>query len=90
MHYHLDTLLVDSRTVLGMKFIESINFPDGVDLTADILKDDLHLNVVMISGKEYSISVELQRKALNDGSSWSLDSVRVGIYEKWKSLIRVK
>ena len=84
MLFTKDFLYLDDQTVIAMQFIESMRFTEGEDLTADKLKDDLHLDVVMASSKEYSISV--RRQYMNDVRAkppTSIEEMREAIYKKW-------
>ena len=85
MLFQKDFLFLDDQTVVSIRSIESMRFPDGEDLTADKLKDDLHMDVVMASGKEYSISV--RRQFVNDVRTKhplvTAEILREAIYNKW-------
>ena len=87
MSYQQGILYVDIRTAVGLRFVESMTFPDGEDLLADVLKDDLHIDIVTISGREYSVSMNFIRSTDNNLKNASAERLRTDIYNKWKHLI---
>jgi hypothetical protein len=64
-----------------------MEFPqDTEDTVIDKLKDDLRLNVVMSSGKEYSISMASALKLSPIYNGADLKIFRFDIYERWRQL----
>lgn len=84
MIFQENFLVLDDNTVLAIKFIESIRYPDMEDALVDVLKNDLHLEVVTISGNKYTISVEKQNRF---GEFYSSDLLRDEICQKWKFIM---
>jgi hypothetical protein len=87
MSYQQGILYVDLRTAVGLRFVESMTFPDGEDLLADVLKGDLHIDVVTISGKEYSVSMKFIESTDSNLKNVPVERLRTDIYNKWKHLI---
>lgn len=85
--YYSHIIPVDERTVVALPYCESMSFPDGEELTADVLKDDLHLNVVTSSGKEYSISIAFVQKFDSRYKDIDKKRVRELIYRRWIFLL---
>ena len=85
MLFTKDFLYLENNTAIALKFIESMSYPSGEeDLTVARLKDDLYIEVVMGSGKEYVISVRHQFDKLD----WriqqeGLEAARESIFDKW-------
>ena len=87
MSYQQGMLYVDIRTAVGLRFVESMTFPDGEDLLVDLLKDDLHIDVVTISGREYSVSMNFIKSTDSNLKNVPVERLRTDIYNKWKHLI---
>ncbi len=88
MHYGLDVLSFDGRTI-GLKFVESIKFPDDQTRVVDKLKDDCSMEIIMISGNEYTVSmkaVSLTIGWMNFKFAGGLE-LRTAIYDRWKFLL---
>jgi hypothetical protein len=81
-----DLLIIDDRAVL-LKFIESMKFHDGEDLTADVLKDDRHIDIITLSGREYTVSVKKQLSLWQIEKN-DIDGYQKAIYEKWLHILR--
>lgn len=84
-----DHLILDNSAVIGIKFIESMRFPDGEDLTVAKLKDDLFIEVTMCSGREYTVSVRAQFTE----DDWRIKDEgiiggRYSIFDKWKNTLK--
>jgi hypothetical protein len=82
MLFTKDFLYLENDKAIALKFIESMSYPSGEDLTIAKLKDDLYIEVVMVSGKEYIISVRHQFNELN----WGIEGIKAGresIFDKW-------
>lgn len=76
-----DLLIVDGRAI-PLKFIESMKFHTGEDLTVDVLKDDRHIEIITLSGNEYSVSVKKQLSPFQIDKN-DIDGYQTAIYEKW-------
>lgn len=91
MSYQSEFLVVSEKSVVAMRFIESMGFPDGEDLVIAKLRDDLEIEIVMCSGKEYVISTRAQYPK---DSYWikldGIDSARLTILNKWKDILTGK
>lgn len=87
MHYTRNTVLANERTVVALRFVESMGFPEDDDLVVDVLKDDLQLVIVTTSGKEYKVSMaELQdHLSESDNRYKSIDKheLRESVYSRW-------
>ena len=83
-----DFIIVDNR-VIALKFVESMEFQSGEDLTVDILKDDRTIDIITVSGNKYIISVIEQlfqyQKDKNDVAGY-----RQAIYDKWRHILTGK
>ena len=92
MLFNKDFLYLDNRAAIALKFVESMRYPsEGEELTVAKLKDDLFLEVVMTSGKEYKISTRSQFE-VND---WRLkdegiEMARSAIFDKWCRILTGK
>lgn len=86
-----DFLRIGKDTVIAIKYIESITYPSGEDLTADKLKDDLHLTVIMTSGKEYNVSVKGQIYDYSEPPQpSSISQLKDEIYFRWRRILSGK
>src|SRR5882672_2919139 len=93
MFFTNDFLKVDASTEIPLKYVESIQFSRGEDLTADALKGDRTFRVRMLSGIEYVISVStlmnewqldhLKRLPANEVKS-HIQEYLDGIVKQWK------
>lgn len=84
------TIVADDKAVIALRFIESMNFSkDEEELVVERLKDDVTIHIRTASGKEYDISMQMQKKIY--GSSYALSGdvkvLRTDIFERWLSLI---
>lgn len=64
-----------------------MRFPDGEDLTVDILCDDLHINIVTVSGREYSSSMRYVQERLPYLRETPIRELRGEIYSKWIAIM---
>ena len=87
MVYNPDVLHVDKRTVVALKYIERMHFPDGEELTIDVLKGDLHIEITMVSGEVHSISMNMLRECEWRFATEKPDELRRAVYEKWAHLL---
>lgn len=83
--------LILGRSVISLRAVESMEFPDGEDITAERLRNDREIRIVMCSGKEYTISTRAQFadtdcRVKQDG----IDAARQAIYDKWKHILTGK
>jgi len=92
MLFTKDFLYTDNKAAIALKFVESMRYPsEDEDLTVAKLKDDLLIEVVMTSGREYTISTRAQ---FSD-SDWrvkdeGIDGARSSIFEKWCRILTGK
>lgn len=63
-------LRIGDSMEISLKYVESIQFSRGEDLTADALKGDRTFRVRMISGIEHEISIQRQM------TQWQLDYLK--------------
>lgn len=88
MHYSSDFLCHSEGTaIVALKYVESIQCLKGEDATLDILKDDLHFEIIMTSGKEYTISIRDNFEYLN---SDELVEAMNAVLSKWRYIISGK
>lgn len=87
MSFSLEVLFVDERTVIALKYVERMHYPDGEDLTADILTGDLHIEVTMISGEVHCISMNQMKKCYSGLGDKTPEMVRNLIYDRWTHLL---
>ena len=87
MVYNPDVLHVDKQTVIALKYVERMHFPDGEELTADILKGDLHIEITMVSGEIHSISMNMIQACDPRFAKEQPEKLRLAIYEKWAHLL---
>lgn len=91
MHYLKDTIRVNNRTLVALKFVESIGFPEDSDLIIDALKDDLQIVIVTVSGQRYQVSMnELSASLAETESRWknvSNTRLRESVYNRWIYLL---
>lgn len=87
MVYQQDTLQVNSTITISLRCVESMGIPVGSDLVVDILKDDLQLDVVMISGKEYSVSMRFLQEIKPYLKNTEKSELRAAIYDRWIHLL---
>jgi len=91
MVFHQDFLILPDKSITALRFVESMRYPDGEDLLVSKLKDDLEIEIVMCSGRNYTISVRAQ---FPDGSrqinSNGISAARDAILGKWKHVITGK
>jgi hypothetical protein len=88
--FHKPYIYINDRTVLHMSFIETVGFPDDSSDIVDKLKGDLTIEVTTLGGRNYTISMLLQRElsySTADGPS-DLDKLRKMIYRKWLHINR--
>ena len=92
MLFNKDFLYLDNRAAIALKFVESMRYPsEEEELTIAKLKDDLFLEVTMVSGKEYTISVKSQFypkdwRIKDEG----IDLARSSIFDKWCRILTGK
>lgn len=89
--FHASILIVDKRAI-GLKFIESMIFrtdSDPVDRCADILRDDRHIDIITVSGREYTVSVKNQLYEWQLATS-NLDDWQEAVYNAWKNQLEPK
>lgn len=84
MVFHGEFLILDDDTVLAIKFIESIKYPDTEANVVDVLKNDLHFEVITVSGNRYTVSVNKQNKY---GVLINTSEFRDAIYYRWRHII---
>jgi hypothetical protein len=84
--YHSDFIILDDGTYVPLKYIESMHIRiNDEDRMYDVLTDDVHIDIVTNSGKEYTFSVRRQFKE----KEWALTGMAEGIFDKWKHLLKV-
>lgn len=93
MLFTKDFLYFDgASSAIALKFVESMRYPlCEQDLIVAKLNDDLFIEVGMVSGKEYTISVKTQFGP----DDWRLkhegiDAARASIFDKWCVLLGKK
>jgi hypothetical protein len=92
MIFQKDFLVLLDGRVVALKFIESMRFPsEGEDRTVAALKDDLDIEMITISGKEYVTSTRSQYYQ----SDWRIEKEgimagRTAIFEKWCHILTGK
>lgn len=82
-HYVGPVLRIDGRTAVALRFCESMRFPDGESLVVDILKDDLHIHMIMTSGTEHTVSIAALQKVESRFADIDKKALRESIYNKW-------
>lgn len=87
MAYHSPVLHISASFAVALRYIESMRFPDGEDLTVDILCDDLHINIVTVSGREYSSSMRYVQERLPYLRETPIRELRGEIYSKWIAIM---
>jgi hypothetical protein len=87
MNYHLDTIRVNQQTVVSLRSVESMGFPVDGELIIDILKDDLQINIVMASGKEYVVSMALLQQTNPHYANADKNELRGAVFDKWVYLL---
>jgi hypothetical protein len=90
MAYHSAVLYIDDKFAVALRQVESMRFPDGEELTADILRDDLHIEVVMTSGSVYSVSMKYLQNRLVYLRDYSIRDIRNDVYHKWVETMEKK
>jgi len=91
MIFHGGILIAKDGTALPMRFVESMKYPTGEDHTVAKLKDDLEIEIVMCSGKEYTISTRKQFEGtFLDIEREGIVDARTAIFDKWKFVITGK
>lgn len=84
MIYQKDFLILSDGRVVALKFVESMRFPnDDEDLTVAVLREDFDVELITVSGREYTISVRSQyphdRRLKHEG----IVEARKAIFDKW-------
>lgn len=85
--YHRNIVQVDPYTVISLRCVESVSFPDDDQALVDVLSDDPHLNLVMVSGKMYSVPMSTVQENLPIYKNVDRFVLRMAIVEKWMFLI---
>ena len=83
MTYYSGVLYIDDSLAVAFRHVESMRFPDGELLTVDILRDDLHLEIITASGREYQVSMKYLKGRLESLRDSSIRDIRNEIYYKW-------
>lgn len=91
MIFYSEFLILDDSTAISLRAIESMRFPGDADATAEKLKDDPSIEVVMWFGNKYILSIRRQFK----DDDWGLleegaYQARLAIFEKWKKIVTGK
>jgi hypothetical protein len=81
MSFVRSTLNVDEHTVISLRYVESITYPDKDERLIEQLKDDVIFYVRMISGQQHTVPV-----SLNNWRKEEPHFVRNNIFERWKYL----
>lgn len=87
--FYSNILYISKQQVVAMRYVESLRFPDGEELTAERLVDDLYLHITTVSGNEYKLSINLQR-ICNNAVDVPLKEYRNSIYNRWKYILENK
>ena len=87
MAYHSAVLYIDDKFAVALQHVESMRFPDGEELTADILRADLHIEVTMSSGSVYSASMKYLQQRLAYLRENSVVDIRNEVYHKWVKIM---
>ena len=83
-----DFVIVDRR-VIALKFVESMRFRADEDLTMDILKDDRTIDIITLSGNEYTISV-MEQLTKYQRDKGDIAGYQQSIYDKWRHILTGK
>lgn len=91
MIFQSDFLIVNNDTLISLQCVESIKFPSGEELVISKLKDDYEMEIVMCSGKEYTVSTRAQFV----DTDWMISGAgykeaRMAIVDKWKYILTGK
>lgn len=85
--YHRNIVQVDPYTVISLRCVESVAFPDDDQSLVDVLSDDPHLNLTMVSGKTYCVPMSTVQENLPMYKNMDRFVLRMSIVEKWMFLI---
>ena len=85
--YHTDGILCDDGTIIAIRYIESMRFDISEDQAiVDKLKGDSFVYVTMVSGKEYTVS--LQSLTKDHARIYTLEELRSGLLNSWQKYIK--
>lgn len=90
MQYDRDTLRFNSAAI-SLRHVEGLEYPVGDDQKiVDALKDDLELKVMMVSGREYLISISAIQEEYPYLRDRDKREIRNAIYDRWLYLLGKK